>query len=186
VLGHLFVEEGYSTTVRADRMEHVMRFFEPKAELNVVLAAYVSEFVGKLMDVHYYEVSKYLLGSPQKLNWLVQHMYDASVCKSILMPLIFKPERDIDLETSVLEKKLEREQIDKTLHPLRVKLLKDVWARVLSSQDAELTTNVLQMFRDAVRRSSGEERFKSFLHETLYSQQTVDGLFKFLLNTDVS
>lgn len=166
-------------------MDQILRFFEPKADLNVVLAGYVSEVIGKLMEVYYYEVSKYLLNNPQKLNWITQHMYDTSVCKNILTPLIFKPERDIDLETSVLEKKLEREHIDKLLRPLRAKLLKDIWAKYISAQNVELVTNLLQMLKEAVNRSTKEESFKSFLHETVYSQNMVDGLFKFLLNTEV-
>lgn len=185
ILGHLFVEEGFSTIVRADRMDSVLRFFEPKGELNGILCGYVSEFIGKLMEMYYYEVSRYLLNNAQKLGWLMQHLYDASLCKNVFVPLIFKPDHNVDLETSVLEKKLEREMIDKQLRPLRAKLLRDVWSRNLNSTNVELLTNILQMFREAVNRSSKEENFKSFLHETLYSHHMVDALFKFLLNTDV-
>lgn len=185
ILNHLFVTEEYQTKVRADNFDLILRFFESKGELNVILAGYVSEFIAKLMDVYYYEVSKYLFDNPAKLSLITQHLYDTSVCKNIVFPVVFKTEKDIDLETSVLEKKLEIEQIDKLLRPQRAKLLKDLWNRYSTSQNVELITNVLLMFKDAVNRSPKEESYKIFLHDTLYSKPIVNSLFQFMLNTEV-
>ena len=185
ILSHVFVTDGYSTKIKADALDQILRFFDNKGELNVILAGYVSEFIAKLMDVHYYEVCKYLFDNPVKLGWITQHMYDTSVCKSVIQPIIFKTEKDIDMETSVLEKKLEMEHIDKLLKPQRAKLLKDIWNKYYHSQNVESVINMLYMFKEAVQRSQKEESYKIFLHDTLYSKPIVNSMFQFMLNTEV-
>lgn len=162
-----------------------MRFFDTKVELNIVLAGYVADFMGKLMEVYYYELCRYVFENPQRLALIAQHAYDTSICKNVLYPIIFQAGKDLDLETSILEKKLEREHIEKLLRPQRAKLLKDIWDRCFNSQNVELIVNVFGMFKDAVMKSPKEESYKAFLYDTLYSKPVVHSLFQFMLNTDV-
>ena len=185
ILNHIFTTKDYKTLIKPESFDPILQFFDSKEELNIILAGYVSELIGKLMDVYYFEVCKYLFDNPSKLALITQHLYDASVCKNIIQPLIFKPEKDMDLETSVLEKKLEIEHIDKLLKPQRAKLIKDIWNRYYNSQNVELVSNILFMFKEAVTRTSKDENYKIFLHETLYSKPIVNSLFQFMLNNEV-
>lgn len=186
ILNHLFVTEGYQTSVKAVNFDQILKFFDTKAELNIILAGYVSECLGKLMDVYYFEICKYLFDNSPKFSSIIQHLYNTSVSKNIIYPIIFKADKDFDLETSVLEKKLEREQIEKLLRPQRTRLLKDIWNKYFNSDNVELVTNILMMFKDAVNRSPKEENCKVFLHDTLYSKPLVNSMFQFMLNTEVS
>lgn len=185
ILNHIFATDGSTTTVRAEKFDQLLRFFETKAELNIVLAGYVAEFIGKLMEVYYCELTKYLFDNPAKLEAIVGHLNDLSVSKGVVYPLLFKGSKGIELETSVLEKKLERENVENTLRPLRMKLLKDIWQRCVNKDDPEYINNVMAMFKEAVSASSKEEKYKAFLFETLYSKFVVNGLFEFMLSTEV-
>jgi len=167
-------------------MDYILRFFDNKNELNIILAGYVSEFFAKLMDVYYFEICKYLFDNPTKLMLITQHLYDTSICKNIMCPILFKIDKDFDLETSVLEKKLEMEQIDKLIRPHRAKLLKDLWHKYYSSQNVEVVMNIMHMFKDAVTRTPKDESLKNFLHDTLYSKPVVNSIFQFMLHNDVN
>ena len=184
IINHIFISEGDSVKVRADTFEKILRFFEGKTELNVVLSGYVSEFLTKLMELNYSEVSRFLFGNPARTNILIQHLDDVSLTKQVLYPLLFRGERDSDLETSVLEKKLERENIEMVLRPLRLKLIKDIWQRCATSTDTEVVVNTMWLFREAVTATK-DEKSKIFLHDSLYSKAIVGELFELMLNTDV-
>lgn len=185
IINHLFITEGDSVKVRTDAFEKILRFFEPKTELNVVLAGYVSEFLSKLIELHYSEFSRFLLDNPVHTNVLIQHLDDVSVTKLVLYPLLFRGERDSDLESSVLEKKLERESIELALRPLRLKLIKEVWQCCAISTNTEVITNTMWLFREAVTATK-DEKAKVFLYDSLYNKTIVGGLFEFMLNTDVN
>jgi len=186
ILNHIFDTQDLKTTVKPEALDQLLKFFENKNEINIVLSGYVSEFISKLMEVNYYEVCKYLFENPLKLASITQHLYDSSICKDIFIPIIFKPDRDMDMENSVLEKKLEIEQIDKFLRPQRIKLFKDTWNRYYSFQDVDSIINLLKMFKEVVARQSKDENYKAFLHETLYNKEIVNSLFQFMLNAEVN
>ena len=185
ILNHVFATEGTITTVRGEKLDQLLRFFDTKGELNIVLAGYVAEFLGKLMEVYYCEVSKYLFDNPARIEAIVSHLNDLSISKGVVFPLVFKGSKGIELDTSVLEKKLERENVENALRPLRMKLLKDIWQRCVHKDDAEYVNNVMAMFKEAVNVSSKEEKYKAFLFETLYSKFVVNGLFEYMLSTEV-
>ena len=167
-------------------MEPLHRFFETKGELNIVLAGYVSDFLAKLMEVHYTELARHILESQQRTSALIQHMADVSVAKQVVYPLLFRGDKCAELDTSVLERKLEREATESALRPLRIKLLKDLWARCSTVDEPEYVVNVLWTFKEAVVTQTKDERAKSFLHETLYSKHLVNGLFEFAMATQVN
>ena len=185
ILNHIFASEGGSTTVRPGALEQVMRFLDTKAELNLVLAGYVSEFLAKLLEVYYTELSKFILENTRRTVLLVQHMCDVSVAHQVVFPLLFRGEKGAELENSVLEKKMEREAAEAVLRPLRVKVLKDLWTRCTATQHVEYINNVMWAFKEAVSLSTKDEKYKTYLYDTLYSKHIVAGLFEFMLATQV-
>ena len=182
----MFETDGLRTTVKQEAFDQLLRLFENKNEINIVLSGYVSEFISKLMEVHYHEICKHFFDNPSKLTLITQHLYNISVCKEIFISIIFKPDKDIDMETSVLEKKLEFEQIEKLLRPQRIKLLNDTWNKYYSLQIIEPIINFLKMFKEVVTRQYKDEHYKAFLHDTLYNKDIVNSLFQFMLNTEVN
>lgn len=184
ILDHLFVIVDGENKVKVDQFEQLIRFFDVKIELNIVLAGYVSEFINKLMEVYFDELACYFFDRPQKLNAVIYHLYDASICKSIVSPLVFRS--DHDMGNSILENKIKKEQIEKLLRPHRARLVTDIWNRCVNSQNVEFVPNVLCMFKEAVTRSPKEEIFKMFLYDTLYSKSIVSSLFQYMLNVEVN
>lgn len=184
VLDHVFATNDTGTAVRAQGIEQLLCYFDAKEETNIVLAKYVSEFISKMMEVAYYEVCGYLLERPARISSIITHMSNVSVAESIVYPLVFSGEQRTEQETSVLEKKLEREARKAIQRPLRAKLFSDLWNRCVKVKDEpDYVDNVLAMLRRAIAAPPKDDSYRSFLCETVYSKKVVGELFELLLST---
>lgn len=182
ITNHFFKQDKDEKVLRTDNFYELLRFFEAKDEVNIVLAGYVSDVIEDLLLNEYKLVSDYLLSNLTIIENLIRHSYDYSVIKKILSPLVFQKSNGLSYSVIEDEENKDDRKLSKNLLVVASKLLN----KLKEGDSEEACANILNMFIDVIDLDDDEKSRIEALEELLYSERTMGILFDFMANSSTS
>lgn len=146
--------------MRKENFEKIIAFYGQR-EIDCVLGGYVSEVLGSLLKSNLHSILDYLNENEESVDLLLDHTYNMSTLNEVVKKLMF--EFSDEMESSVLEIRLEKQKIESQADNLREELLRKLVAQLNEEVEPAAVENILALFEKIVTQEGKEPALKMFL-----------------------